>query len=42
MMDTVLSLVDLASDDDESGFLNFLSSNSSDSNFCGSGDSKNC
>ena len=43
MMNTVLSLVNLANDDDESGFLNILSSsNSGDSNNCGSGDSRGC
>ncbi|MFI7547882.1 hypothetical protein [Actinoplanes sp. NPDC049599] len=42
MMNTVLSLVNLANDDDESGFLNILSGNSGDSNNCGSGDSRGC
>lgn len=42
MMNTVLSLVNLANDDEESGFLNIISSNSGDSNMCGSSDSHGC
>ncbi|MEU4160097.1 hypothetical protein [Actinoplanes sp. NPDC026670] len=41
-MNTVLSLVSLANDDDESGFLNIISGNSGDSYGCGSGDSRGC
>ena len=45
MMDTVLSLVDLANENDDLSFYNVVfssSGNSGDSNNCGSGDSRGC
>ena len=42
MMNSVLSLAELAADMETEGFFGVISGNSSDSNQCGSNDSRGC